>query len=232
MPQQINLCPPLQSKQTDFLSAQILMPALAIFVVIIGGLCVYWVLGLNSASEGFKKSLHTQSLALNELQSALAQGKAGVGVADASLTQDAQRLRAELLQREALLKWLQRGLFLPGWGHAARLQLVAQSIPAKVWVTELKADDIQLEISGSTLDPSALSGWVSKLASSPLLKGHKLTTVKVEYASPPAVKTAVGMAFTVLPAASLTQLIASPPVWVFTLVSTVDKPSVVAGGNP
>lgn len=232
MPQQINLCTPLESKQTDFLSAQILVPALAIFVVIIGGLCAYWVLGLNSASEGFKKSLHTQSLALNELQPALAQGKAGVGVADASLTQDAQRLRAELLQREALLKGLQRGLFLPGWGHAARLQLVAQSIPSQVWVTELKADDIQLEISGSTFDPSALNGWVSKLASSPLLKGHKLTTVKVEYASPPAVKTVVGMAVTVLPAASLTQLIASPPIWAFTLVSAVGRPSVVAGGNP
>lgn len=236
MAQQINLCTPILLTQKRYFSAQTMVQALAVFVVLGGGLCAYWVWSLNTASEGFKKTLATQSRELESLQSAIKQGKAGAGPVAAALTQDLQGRRTELLQREKLMQELQRGLFQPGWGHAARLQLVAVSIPPQVWVTEVKADDSQLDVSGFTLDPSALNDWVAKLAASPLLKGQKLATVKVENASATMIKAVSGAVAPVLPAAPPAKLSAMPsaprPVWSFNLVSAVGKPAAAAGGKP
>ncbi|MEO6292331.1 MAG: PilN domain-containing protein [Burkholderiaceae bacterium] len=240
MAQQINLCTPILLTQKRYFSAQTMVQALAVFVVLGGGLCGYWVWSLNTASEGFKKTLATQSRELESLQSAIKQGKAGVGPVEAAVAQDLQARRAELLQREKLLQELQRGLFQPGWGHAARLQLVAESIPRQVWVTEVKADDSQLDVSGFTLEPAALNDWVAKLAASQLLQGQKLATVKVENASAATIKAVSGVAGAVSPATSTAASARTSPmpvaprsVWSFSLVSAVGNKSVAAtGGKP
>ena len=232
MPQQINLCTPILLTQKRYFSAQTMVQALAVFVVLGGGLCAYWVWSLNAASEGFRTTLATQSRELEGLQSAIQQGKTGVVPADAALAQDLQGRRTELLQREKLMEELQRGLFRPGWGHSARLQLVAQSIPAQVWVTEVKADDNLLDVTGFTLEPAALNDWVGKLAASPLLQGQKLSTVKVENVSLAMMKTVAGTAVSALPAASSAVLTASRPMWSFRLVSAVGSPSASMGAKP
>lgn len=236
MAQQINLCTPILLTQKRYFSAQTMVQALAVFVVLGGGLCGYWVWSLNTASEGFKKTLATQSGELERLQAAIKHGKAGVGQVEAAVTQDLQNRRAELLQREKLLQELQRGLFQPGWGHAARLQLVAESIPPQVWVTEVKADDGQLDVGGFTLEPAALNEWVARLAASPLLQGQKLATVKVENASAATIKEASGAAASVLPAAPPAKTSTKPgvprSVWSFSLVSAVGKPVAATGGKP
>ena len=159
------------------------------------------------------KTLATQSRELESLKAALLPGQTGAGPADAALTQELQGRKTELLQREKLMQELQRGVFRPGWGHSARLQLVAQSIPAPVWITDVKADEQQLNVSGFTLEPAALNEWVSKLAASPLLQGQKLATVKVENASA-MMKTG------------------SRPIWSFHMVSALGKPAALAGGKP
>jgi Tfp pilus assembly protein PilN len=214
MPQQINLCTPILLTQKRYFSAQTMMQALLVFVVFGGALCAFWVWNLDTASAGLKQTLATQARELESLQSAVAQGKkADVAPVEAALTQDLQARRAELPQREKLLEELQRGLFRSGWGHAARLELVARSIPAQVWVTEVKADDVQLEVSGFTLEPAALNDWVGKLAASPLLQGQKLSTVKVENTSTTVAK-------------------AAHPMWSFSLVSAMGKPALAAGVKP
>ncbi len=231
MSQQINLCAPILLTQKRYFSAQTMLQALAVFVVLGGGLCAYWVWSLNVASEGFKTTLATQSRELESLQAAIAQGKAGAAPVDASLTQDLHRRQAELLQREALRDALQRGLSRPGWGHAARLQLVAQSIPSQVWVTEVKADESRLDVSGFTLEPSALNDWVLKLAASPLLKGQKLATVKVESASVALIKTVNGATVPALPAASSVASATLRPMWSFNLMSELGKPAAPASAG-
>ena len=233
MPQQINLCTPILLTQKRYFSAETMLQALAVFVVLGGGLCAYWVWSLHVAGEGFKKSLAPQSRELESLQSAIAQGKVGGGQVGSALTQELQASRTELLQREKLAEEWQRGLFRPGWGHAARLRLVAQSIPALVWVTEVKADETQFEVSGFTLEPGALNEWVAKLAASPLLEGQKLSAVKLENATSTAMlKTVGGTAVSALPAASSTMPGGPRPVWSFSLVSALAKPSVATGGKP
>lgn len=232
MPQQINLCTPILLTQKRYFSAQTMVQALAVFVLLGGGLCVYWVWSLNVASEAFKKSFSSQSRELESLQLAIAKNKASAGPVELALTQDLQVQRSELMQREKMLEGLQRGLFRTGWGHAARLQLVAQSIPAQVWVTEVKADEAQLEISGFTLEPSELNDWVDRLAASPLLEGQRLSTVKVEHANAPALTAVVGGATaSTLPSASSVAP-ASRPVWSFNLVSALGKPSAISESKP
>ena len=232
MPQQINLCSPILLTQKRYFSAQTMLQALTVFVVLGGGLCAYWVWSLNVASEGFRSTLATQSRELEGLKSAIQQGKVSIGPVDSALTQDLQSRQNELLQREKLREELQRGLFRPGWGQSARLQLVAQSIPPQVWVTEVKADDGQLDVSGFTLEPAALNDWVGKLAASPLLNGQKLSTVKVEKASAAMVMTMGGAAGSALQSASSIAPTASRAIWSFNLVSALGSPSVAPGGKP
>jgi Tfp pilus assembly protein PilN len=260
MPQQINLCTPILLTQKRYFSAQAMLQALAVFVVFGGSLCAYWVWSLNVASDGFNNALATQTRELASLQSAIAQGKADAAPNDANLAKDLQSRRTELVQREKLLQELQRGLFKPGAGHAARLELLAQTIPAPVWVIEVKADDTQLEVSGFTLEPAALSDWVAKLGASPLLEGQKLTTVMVENTSIAATKAVIGTpavalpvtsyglpvvsygmqvassalaaASRALPAASSVPPAAPHAMWSFHLVSAIPQVVGVVGGKP
>lgn len=231
MPQQINLCTPILLTQKRYFSAQTMGQALAIFVVLGAGLCAYWVWSLNVASEGFKKTLVLQARELEGLQSAIKQGRANVGPAETALKLEIQNQRSELQARENLLEELQRGLLRPGWGHAARLQLVAQSIPPQVWLTQVKADAYQLEVSGFTLEPVALNEWVSKLAASPLLKGQQLATVKVEIASDAMVNAMSGVVVA-LTATAPTAPTKRRPLWSFSFVSAVGSSAAVAEGSP
>ena len=216
MPQQINLCIPILLKQKRYFSAQTMAQALAVFLLLGGGLCTYWVWSLTVASEGLKKTLAIQADELSRLQAAITQSKAGVGPGDAALANALQGHQTDLVQREGLMQELQRGLFRPGWGHSARLQLVAQSIPAQVWVTDVKADESQLDVRGFTLDPAALNEWVAKLAASPLLQAQKLSSVQVD-------STSEARNNVVLPATAR-------PMWSFNLLSAVGQP--VVGGKP
>ena len=232
MPQQINLCTPILLTQKRYFSAQTMAQALAVFVLLGGGLCAYWVWSLNSASEGFKKTLATQAQELASLQAAIQQGKLGAGPLEAALAQQLQGQKLDLQQRQTLMEALQRGLFRPGWGHAARLQLVARSIPAQVWLTDLKADDNQLALTGFTLEPAALNDWVSRLATSPLLEGQQLSTVKVEHASAALLKTLGGTPTPATPVVTVATTATARPMWSFTLVSALGKPAPLTGVKP
>lgn len=210
MAQQINLCTPILLTQKRYFSATTMAQALLVFGVLGGALCAYGVAGLRSASEGLNVALARQGQELTSLQNALAQARANTGPTPASLNQEIQVRQAELRQREQLLAELQRGLFRPGWGHSARLQLVAQTIPAKVWLTGVNSDEGRLEVSGFTLEPPLLNEWVGKLAQSPLLAGQNLAAIKVESARNGA---------------------APVPVWSFSLVSAAGR-SAGEGGKP
>lgn len=230
MPQQINLCTPILLTQKRYFSAQTMLQALAVFVVLGGALCVYWVSSLNSASADFKSTLDAQAPELASLQAAVAASKVSAGAGEAALEQEVQAARAERTQRQAVLEELRRGIVKEGRGHAARLQLVASSIPAQVWVTDVKADEFQLDVSGFTLEPAALNEWVAKLAASPLLQGQHLAAVKVEKikADPAATNSA-----TQTGAANQVALAARRPLWSFSLVNAVAVlPAGASGSKP
>lgn len=180
MPQQINLCTPVLLTQKRYFSAQTLLQTLAIFAVLGGGLAGYGVWSLQSAKRALQVTSAAREPELVSLRTAIANHNPVAESGGPGLNQELQAARAQLKERQNMLAELRRGLMAPGQGHSARLQLVAQSIPDQVWVTQVRADESQLEVVGFTEEPTALNDWVARLAQSPLLHGQQLARVKVE----------------------------------------------------
>ena len=207
MPQQINLFTPILLTRKRYFSSQAMAVALLVFLVLGGALCAYGVWSLNSSSEVLKRELTSRASERELLVNAIkAHNSGSLPSLDAVLTEK-KLLDAQLQQREAILEQLRRGLVPSGGGHAARMRLVAQSIPAAVWITEIVADDLQLEVRGFTAEPSTLNEWVARLGQSPLLKGQSLAAVKVERAPGDGAK-----------------------LWSFSLLSATSVPSAAASG--
>jgi Tfp pilus assembly protein PilN len=180
MPQQINLRNPIFLTQKRYFSASTMAASVAVFLVLGALLSAYWNATLETLNEGYRKSISNNQREIDRLQAALVIHRANAGPADPAMVQELEARKAELQQRELLLMELKRGMMREGYGHAARLQLLARTIPPQAWVTEVRADDLRLELSGYTLEPAALNGWVARLADSPLLEGQQLAVVKVE----------------------------------------------------
>lgn len=220
MPQQVNLCFPIFLAPKRYFSAATMVQTLAAFVVVGGSLCAFGVWSLHGASESFKPIIARQSSEIQSLELALARSKVGGKSLEVVLAQELQVQQVELVKREKLLELLRRGLFQPGASYAARLQFVAQSIPSQVWVTEVKANEQQLEVKGFTLQPSALNDWAVKLAASPLLEGQKLATIKVDSISVSPLNID-GLAANATAQTSLPTPASVHPVWSFSMVSAV-----------
>lgn len=220
MPQQINLSNPIFLVQKRYFSATTMARALGVFLLLGGLLSAYWSWALVALNTGYQQSVASSQREIERLQAAIQARRTATGPADAAAVQELEARKTELQQRELLLRELKRGLLRDGQGHAARLQLLARSIPPQAWITEVKADDLRLELSGYTLEPAALNGWVARLADSPLLEGQQLSLVKVERVKPEAVP--AGLAAT--PAVT-------GPLWSYTLV-TAWNPPASTGGKP
>jgi len=212
MPQQVNLYLPILRKQKESFTAQTLVQALLILLVGGGALSAAWVWNLQRASSSLQQTLDAQGKELTSLRAALEASRASAGPVQAALTNELAQQRSELQKRQGVLDALSQGVVLPGQGHAARLRLVAQTIPPQVWIGTLKTDSDVLAVSGQTLAPEALNDWVGKLAASPLLQGQTLSAVKVEQIAPSAAPAGVAS-------------------WSFTLVSRVAS-TAPAGGKP
>ncbi len=219
MAQQINLCTPILLTEKRYFSAQAMAQALALFLVVVGGLCAAWVWNLDSAGRGFSGTLATQAAEIDALQAAIARSRANAAPVDAGLLQQIQDKRNALTAREKLLAALQDGVMVPGFAHSDRLRWVASSIPEPVWVTHVKMQDGRFEVAGFTLEPSALNDWVAKLSASPLMHSLRLADVKVENTS---------QSLT----ASNKPVNAGQPTWAFSLVSTEPPPSIASSALP
>ena len=233
MAQQINLCTPIFLTQKRYFSAHAMLQAWVVFLLLGGAMAAYWVGSLKSLSDSLEQTIATNQSEINRMQAVIKASKAG-GSSEATRAQELQARKAELKQREQLLQASQQGLYREGWGHSARMQLVAQSIPAQVWVTEVKSDSHGLELVGRTLEPAALNDWVKRLSASPLMQGQSLSTVKVERAA----STRAGAAAAAGAGAGAGDAAGGPAVWTFSLVSTLaaspeaSQLASGAGGKP
>lgn len=254
MPQQINLCTPILLTQKRYFSALTMLQALALIVVVGGGITAYWVWSLKQATAGFRQTLASTTVEMATLKAAIQSRKAAALPLDPALVQELKTRRLEEARRENVLVELRRGLFKPGWGQSARMQLIAQTIPPEVWVTQVLADDTQINVSGFTLEPAALNEWVRKLSGSPLLQGQSLATIKVERvvaegtagavaaAAVSGLNSATGLSNivngagvsqgSVVGAAVTTVAAAKKPVWSFNLVTAVATPIAVPAAIP
>jgi Tfp pilus assembly protein PilN len=194
-----------------------------------GAMGAAWGWNLRQASASLNATLTTQSTELEGLRAALAKNQANLVPAQSVAEKALAGRREELERRAVVLDALQQGYFQPGLGQSARLQLVAQTIPAEAWVTQLTADERSLQVTGFTLEPAVLTTWVNRLAASPLLQGQSLSTVKVDQVKPDTVLSA-----TVPTGASSASVpkVSKPEMWSFALQSSMAAPIVLPGAKP
>ena len=216
MAQQINLCTPILLTEKRYFSAQTMVQALLVFLVLGSGLCAAWVWGLESSSRGFNDTMAMQTAEINSLQAAITRSRANAAPVDAGLVQQIQDKRNALAARTKLLAALREGMMVPGFAHSDRLRWVASSIPEPVWLTGIKIDDGRFEVMGFTLEPSALNQWVARLSASPLMSSLRLAQVKIE-------NTSQKIAAADKPSAGVA------PTWSFSLVSAEPAPHLPAG---
>lgn len=209
---QINLYSPLLRPQKLYFSLQVLLWTLLGCVLLGAWPTVVWVQALELSGAQLQTEFKLQARELETAQASLLQNTPGSGSLAASTAAQLLLQRAQVQAQGKQLEELQRGQILPGQGYAARLTLIARSIPANVWVTDISADAGRLDLGGFTLAPSAIEQWQTTLAASDLLKGQSLASIRVEKAK----------ANDSLKAASNTA-----PLWTFTLKSA---PTLLSAG--
>ena len=204
MPQQINIFTPVLLTQKRYFSAYILLQVFALSMLFGGGLYTYWIWEISAATNDLKQTFSVKLREFESLQAAIKQNGLKGAATGVALTQ-VQSQRAELLRIEKIISTLQQGVIQPGYGHAARLELLAQTIPANVWITRLADEERQLEITGLTHDPASLETWIVRLVKNPTFKDQSLQAVKVE-----SVKDGLGTV--------------APPIWAFSFTVALHRP--------
>lgn len=205
MPQQINLLDQVRVAQKRYFLAPAMLKSLS-FLLLVGGFWSSdWLSSMETEGDLVKQSMAVQSREIVSAQGSIELRKK-YDKARSALVQELEASRRELLQEEQTARQRHQGLLRPGWGHAARLRLVAQSIPAQVWVTTMSINQGKFKIEGFTLEPAALSEWAGALTANPLIEGQKLSSINLQEAGKAKFKT-------------------SRPVWSFNLVSTISEPS-------
>lgn len=180
MAQQINLSTPILLTQKRYFSAHTMAVALGVFVVLGGILCAVWVWNFQQSMDSMDGTLKAQSSELEKLRLAIASNRSIAKQPTPVLQAELQQLKATVAQREKVQQFLQEGVLEAGSRYSDRLDWVARSIPAAVWITGIKMDGTHFDVSGYTLEPSALNAWRAKLAQSTPMQDMALAAIKVE----------------------------------------------------
>ena len=205
VPQDINLLDQIRVAQKRYFLAPAILKSLS-FLLLVGGFWSSdWLSSMETEGDLVKQSMAVQSIEIVSAKGAIELRRKN-HKARSELVQELEASRRELLQEEQAVLQRHQGLLRPGWGHAARLRLVAQSIPAQVWVTAMSINQGKFKIEGFTLEPAALSEWAAALKANPLIEGQKLSSINLQDAGKVKFKT-------------------SRPVWSFNLVSAISEPS-------
>ena len=97
--------------------------------------------------------------------------------------EQAIRAKQSLLEaKRAMRDSLRYGAASESGGPSATLRLLASSIPADVWLTEVSARGMRLEVSGRTIDPVALANWMNRLGESGFFAAKPVSSVRLENA--------------------------------------------------
>lgn len=178
MSQQINLYTPILLTQRRYFSARAMAAALAVFVLGLAGLGA--LLGHQADQLQAELEATRRATQADRERLAVALGQAPSALGDAALQQELDGLRAEADRLERQRDTLGAGLVRAGRSHSAALRLLARTLPATAWLRDVRLDGATVMLTGYTLEPAALHGWITALQSEPLLDGRALRSLKVQ----------------------------------------------------
>lgn len=225
MSQQINLFVPILLAQRQYFSSRAILGALLLFCILGGGLVGYSLWNLNQSIDAAKLELTARTVEKAALQTSLQAGSTGSGLAQQNLITALKAANLELTQRQSLLLELKRGLVVGDDGHSARLRLIAYTIPAAAWITNIVADERHIELRGLTSEPAVLNDWMAQLSRSPLLQSQSLAAVRVEQQRKESQLSEPVNSVARVPPPALGKTL-----WSFVVTSAAVSPSLVASG--
>ena len=181
MAQQINLLTPILLKPRRHFTATAMAQALGL--ILVGSLLLAgWIHG---RAEQRRAEFRERQQALQAEQQALSRSLAGLPATTdlKALESQIAMLKQQQQSQGELLQSLRSGQQGAGERHSDLLALIARSVPDSVWLQGLRWQAGQLELSGGTLDPSALRGWLVQLQTQALLHRITLAEVRLELVS-------------------------------------------------
>lgn len=179
MAQQINLYSPILLAPKRYFSALAMVQALAVLVVGLVGLSLWSISHTQNLRRDLASATAAGAAEQQRLQVALAARPAAPTNVSA-LEQELAQARKQLAEREALLASISTPAPGSGISRSALLRLLAQTLPASAWLTEVKLVDGRVELAGATLQPETLRPWLDRLSAHPAMAGQALEAVRVE----------------------------------------------------
>jgi len=179
MTQQINLYSPILLAPRRHFSARAMLQSLALLMVALVGLSLWSV----NQTQGLKRNLASATAAEQaehqRLSAALA-ARPTTPVNTSALEQELAQAHKQLADKELLLAELAPAAAHAQDSRSALLRVLARTVPAPVWLTEVKLVDGRVELAGATQQPEALRPWLEQLAAQPALAGQSLQALRVE----------------------------------------------------
>ena len=158
-------------------SAHTMAMSLALVLLVLAG--VSWWSFFEAGHVHTQVIEHQARLALNGGRSA-ADTTLARAQQIATLEQSLKSKQVILDTRRVLREQLGRGMASATNAHSALMRLIATSIPAQVWLTELRVSGNRVEIAGRTLDPMAFNVWMSRLGDSIFFASKPISMLRLE----------------------------------------------------
>jgi Tfp pilus assembly protein PilN len=184
MAQQINLHSPILLAPKRYFSALAMAQALAALAVGLAGLCAWTLYSTQTLRRDLQSASAAHAVERKRLADALSQRPAARD--ESAVLQELALEEKLLVQRQALRDGLTHGLVSEGHSHSAWLRLLAQTVPAAVWLSEVRLGEKGVQISGQTRQPEALRPWLETLSGHDMAAGQAFAAVQVEHSAPDA----------------------------------------------
>jgi Tfp pilus assembly protein PilN len=191
MEQQVNLYQPILGAEKRLFSARTIGTALAALALCLAGIAGFarWrtthiehAVMVVAGQEARALALAAQASAANAPLASLAE-----------LEAQARRSSEEIVEREHALNIVLRGSADPLSGFAARLEAIGRRQVEGVWLTSLVVGtgEGRLALSGATIDPRLIAGWLASLEDEPALDGAFFDRLSIRQVADAAPATAV-----------------------------------------
>ena len=179
MAQQINLYSPILLVPKRYFSALTMLCALLLLALGVGALGAWSTITTQRLRRDLASATRADEQERQRLSSELKR-RPPASTDTAALSQELVQARKALAGQQQMLAELAPGTVDAERSNSAVLGLLAQTVPAAVWLTEVRRIDGRLELAGMTVQPETLRPWLTRLSEHPALSGQSLQAMKVE----------------------------------------------------